>query len=66
MRYAYSDKLNINFVLRYEKFEAQDWALAGVTEDTIPNVLTMGAAPYDYDLWAAGISIVYKVDPDKE
>ena len=36
-------------------------ALAGVQPDTIPTVLTMGAQPYDYDVWVVGLSFRYLV-----
>ena len=56
--YDFSDRLAGTFSLRYEQFELKDWAL--VSQTTLPNVLTLGAQPYDYDVYAAGIGIRYR------
>ena len=61
LRYRRSDRLDIDLNLRYEQFSSNDWALAGVEPDTIPTVLTLGAAPYDYDVWVVGVSFRYLV-----
>jgi MtrB/PioB family decaheme-associated outer membrane protein len=55
--YAFSDRLHGTFDLRYERFELKDWAL--VSQTTLPTVLTMGAQPYDYDVYAIGIGFRY-------
>ena len=57
-----STQLAVNLGLRYERFVAEDWALEGVTPDTVPVVLTMGAEPYDYDLVLIGIGFTYLLD----
>ena len=36
--------------LRFEHFDADDWALQGVAPATVPTVLTLGADPYSYDV----------------
>ena len=51
---------------QWERFETKDWALDGVLPDTLPTVLTMGASAYDYDLWAIGIGVRYKIDSGTE
>jgi hypothetical protein len=56
--YQFSDRLAGTLDLRYERFEMQDWAL--VSETTLPTVLTMGADPYDYDVYAVGIGFRYR------
>lgn len=61
--YAFSDRLEGTFDLRYEKFEVEDWAL--VSETTLPTVLTMGAEPYDYDVYAIGIGFRYRFGTDE-
>jgi hypothetical protein len=53
--YRWSDQLEAILQLRYESFETQDWALAGVEPGTIPEVLTLGADPYDYDVTVVGL-----------
>jgi MtrB/PioB family decaheme-associated outer membrane protein len=56
--YAFSDRLDGTFHLRYERFELKDFAL--VSQTTLPTVLTLGAEPYDYDVYAVGIGIRYR------
>lgn len=61
MRYRVSERLDLNLRARYEKLEAADWALQDVGPATIPAVLTMGANPYDYDVWVFGLSVSYRI-----
>ena len=61
MNYNVSERFGINVQARWERFEMQDWGLQDVAPDTIPTVLTMGASPYDYDVWVFGIGFSYKV-----
>lgn len=56
--YNFSDRLAGTFDLRYERFELTDWAL--VSQTTLPTILTLGAEPYDYDVYAVGIGIRYR------
>jgi len=64
MNYNVSERFGINVQARWERFETQDWGLQDVAPDTIPTVLTMGANPYDYDVWVFGIGFSYKVGAD--
>ena len=57
--YRRSGKLEAGLQLRYEKFRTDDWALEGVAPDTLPSILTLGATPYDDNVWMAGISFRY-------
>ena len=59
--YRWSDKLEAILQLRYESFSAEDWALQGVAPDTIPTILTLGAQPYDYEVWMVGIGFRYLI-----
>jgi len=56
--YAFTDRLEGTFDLRYERFELADFAL--VSETTLPTVLTLGADPYDYDVYAVGVGIRWR------
>lgn len=56
--YAFSERLSGTFRLRYESFELKDWAL--VSQTTLPTILTLGAQPYNYDVYAIGIGIRYR------
>ena len=61
-----SERLAIDVNARWERFKAEDWGLEGVAPDTIPSILTMGANPYDYDVWVFGVGFRYSVGSDKE
>jgi hypothetical protein len=61
LRYNVSERFGINLQARWERFETQDWGLQDVEPDTISSVLTMGANPYDYDVWVFGIGFTYRV-----
>lgn len=56
--YAFSDRLEGTFELRYERFDLEDFSLVSPT--TLPGVLTLGAEPYDYDVVAFGIGVRYR------
>jgi MtrB/PioB family decaheme-associated outer membrane protein len=64
--YNISRRLDMNVSARWERFEMEDWGLEGVAPDTISTVLTMGANPYDYDVWVFGIGFTYRVGHDAE
>lgn len=66
LRFGVSPRFDVNLQARYERFETADWALEGVEPDTIPTVLTMGADPYDYDVWVVSVGFSYKVGTDGE
>jgi hypothetical protein len=50
--------------LRYEHFDAHDWALDGVEPDTLPSILTSGADAFDYDANLIGLSFRYRFGGD--
>ena len=66
LNYNVSQRLAIDVNARWERFEAEDWGLEGVAPDTIGSVLTMGANPYDYDVWVFGVGFRYSVGADSE
>jgi MtrB/PioB family decaheme-associated outer membrane protein len=59
MLYHWSEKLEASLQLRYEDFPTENWALEGVAPGTLPTILTLGARPYDDEVWMAGISFRY-------
>ena len=59
LRYRATERLEGHLDFRYERFEADDWALEGVEPATIPNVLSLGADPYDYDVVLIGVGVRY-------
>ncbi len=66
LRYNVSDRFGLHMSARWERFEMEDWGLEGVAPDTVPQVLTMGANPYDYDVWVFGVGFTYRVGADPE
>ena len=59
--YSISERLELALRLRYESFEAEDWGLEGVGPATIPVVLTLGADPYDSDVFIVGFGFRYLI-----
>lgn len=47
--YQYTKAMSFKFGYLYERFKTNDWALNGVEPDTVPNLLSLGAEPYNYD-----------------
>ncbi|MDH4125273.1 MAG: MtrB/PioB family decaheme-associated outer membrane protein [Gammaproteobacteria bacterium] len=62
LSYQRSEHLEVNLELRYQSFSTEDWALQGVAPATIPVVLSLGATPYDDDVFIAGISFRYRIN----
>ncbi len=58
--YRWTERLDATINLRFESFSTEDWALQDVAPDTLPTILTLGADPYDYDVWALGIGFRYR------
>jgi MtrB/PioB family decaheme-associated outer membrane protein len=61
LSYRSSDQLSWNLNLRYQTFKTEDWALQGVQPAAVPSLLSLGAAPYDEDVFAVGIGIRYGI-----
>jgi MtrB/PioB family decaheme-associated outer membrane protein len=59
LSYRLTDAMDVRLRLRYEDYSSSDWALENVEPATIPQVLTLGADPYDYDVYLATIAIRY-------
>ncbi len=66
LNYNVSERFGINVSARWERLEMEDWGLEGVAPDTISQVLTMGANPYDYDVWVFGVGFTYRVGIEEE
>ncbi len=61
LSYRLSERLEFAFRLRYQSFAAEDWGIEGVGPATIPVVLTLGANPYDYDVFIVGLGFRYLI-----
>lgn len=58
--YRLKDNVSLRAGYWYEHYESDDWALDGVTPDTIPNVLTFGQIPPQYRVHVIAMSVRYK------
>jgi MtrB/PioB family decaheme-associated outer membrane protein len=61
LAYQRSERLGFDLNISYQTFEADDWTLQGVAPGTIPDVLSLGALPYDDDALWIGIGIRYSL-----
>jgi MtrB/PioB family decaheme-associated outer membrane protein len=61
LAYQRSERLGFDLNLSYQTFEADDWTLQGVAPGTIPDVLSLGALPYDDEALWIGIGIRYSL-----
>ncbi len=61
LTYRRSERLHIELQLRYQRFEAEDWALEGVGPATIPTVLSLGAEPYSPEVVLVGLAFRYRL-----
>lgn len=61
LEYRRSATLSVVADLRWQRFEAEDWALEGVEPATIPVVLSLGAQPYDDDVLVVGVGFRYRL-----
>lgn len=59
--FRWSEKLEASLQLRYEHVPTEDWALQDVRPGTLQSILTLGAQPYDDEVWMAGISFRYSL-----
>ena len=59
--YQRSERMGFNLSVSYQQIESQDWALEGVAPDTIQQVLSLGALPYDEDSLWVGLGFRYSV-----
>jgi hypothetical protein len=60
--YPYTRSLSFKFGYMYEKFTSDNWALEGIGPDTVPNLLSLGADPYDYSNNIFFIAVRYMFD----
>lgn len=58
--YHWTRALKVRLRYGYEKFDSQDWALDGVTVDTVPNLLTLGELPYQHRVNLVAITVLYQ------
>ena len=59
LTYGVNDRLDVLFTWWYEKFDSKDWALQGIAPATLPNILALGADPYNYSVNYVTLSARY-------
>ena len=55
-----SDSTTVRVGYWYEYYRSDDWALDGVQPATVPNLLSLGADPFNYDVSTVLLSFVYR------
>ena len=60
VNYRLKDNVSLRAGYWYERYDSDDWALDGVTPDTIPNVLTFGQLAPQYRVHVIAMSVRYK------
>lgn len=58
--YRWTDVLSFRAALRYERLDADDWALDRVEPATVPTLLSLGADAYHYDVTLFTLSFRYR------
>ena len=66
LSYRQSERLELNLNLLYQRFEAEDWGLEGVAPATVPELLSLGAQPYDDEVFMFGIGFTYRTGINSE
>jgi opacity protein-like surface antigen len=56
----FRDNLSLAVNYQYWNFDSEDWAISGVSQDSIGKVLSLGEQPADEDLHYIGTSIIYR------
>jgi MtrB/PioB family decaheme-associated outer membrane protein len=54
-----TERMGVELTWWYERFTSSDWALQGIGPATLPNVLSLGADPYDYSVSYVTIAVTY-------
>lgn len=65
LTYGVSERLDLVLGWRYESFDSDDWAWAGIEPDTLPTILALGYDPYEYDVNYVTASVRYYFGPRK-
>ena len=54
----------MGFEYIYERFSSDDWALEGVTPTIVPNLLAVGATPWNYTANVLYFNATYRLAPN--
>jgi MtrB/PioB family decaheme-associated outer membrane protein len=62
LEYPCKKDLSLKFGYLFQKYSADDWALDGVSPDTVPNLLSLGAEPQAYSNHVVFVGVKYLFD----
>jgi MtrB/PioB family decaheme-associated outer membrane protein len=62
LEYPYNTALSLKFGYLFQKYKANDWALDGVSADTVPNLLSLGADAQHYTNHVFFLGVKYTFD----
>ncbi|WP_455235132.1 MtrB/PioB family decaheme-associated outer membrane protein [Thiogranum longum] len=60
--YPYKKSTDLKVGYLYEKYDSDDWGLEDIGPDTVPNLLSLGAKPYDYSNHVFFVGVRYRFD----
>ena len=61
LQYPHSESLSFGFDFFFESLATDDWQLDGVGPDTIPNLLSLGAEAWNYNVGTFYLSVRYRL-----
>ena len=53
--------MDVTFGVTYQRFKTSDWALAGVRPDTVPQLFSLGAEPFDDENVIVAVGVRYRL-----
>ena len=62
LRYRWTSALSVHLRYAYERYDTNDWALAGVEPATLPNLLSVGRYPFYHDVNLIGLTVRYSFE----
>jgi hypothetical protein len=65
LTYAWNERTDVIFTWWYENLDTRDWALQGIQPATLPNILALGADPYNYSVNYVTLSVRYAFGSEK-
>lgn len=58
--YKFRSNWSMRMDLWYERFHSTDWAVDGITENTLANVILLGEDSPDYHVYVVSLSLIYR------
>jgi len=63
--YGLTERMDVVFSWRHERFDSDDWAIAGIEPATLNTILSLGADPYSYSVNYVTAAVRYYFGPRK-